>query len=1077
MKKRFWRNSMLMLVAMIGLCNHVFGASNASITISSTGTPVSAPGSITVAFSDSTGNIYSETVPYGQYSTPASLAAWLGAKFTSSYICVSAGNCNSGLGAKANGSGITFQLNNGASFGSPTITNPSASFSFNLSSWPPPVPVITWTTPAVITYGTALSATQLDASASVSGSFAYSPALGTVETAGTHTLTVIFTPTDTAAYSTATASVTLTVSQATPVITWLTPATIPPGTALSATQLDATANVPGTFVYSPAAGAVLAGGSQTLSATFTPTDTTDYSTIASSVPLLVSIAPGAGIITTAAGNGTYGYRGDSGPATSAELSYPGGVAVDSSGNIYIADPNNSRVRVVYESASGVYLNNLLSKLSISNPVVGDIYTIAGTGAFGYSGNGGLATSAKLNAPGSVVVDSSGNVYICDSGNLVIRKVTNNGIITTVSGLGTQYAVSASLAVDTAGNVYFADGTISVWKLTVSTGAVTRVAGYSTEWYSGDGGPATSAQLAYPGGVAVDSSGNIYIADTENSRIRVVYESASGVYLNNLLANLNITNPVVGDIYTIAGIGAVTSSGIIGAGYSGDGGLATIAKLWYPGGVAVDSSGNVYIGDIGNYRIRKVTASNGFITTVAGGGAEGGGGCPQQTDYVGDGCQAISADINQAGGVAVDSFGNFYIADSLNYRVRVVGGGGVPTPTFSPASGTYTTVQSVTISDSNPDATIYYTTNGTAPTTASSVYSSAIPVSITETLEAIATVTGQANSATASAAYVINLPAAATPTFSPVAGAYGPAQAVSISTTTPSATIYYTTDGSTPTTNSTQYTGAITVSATERLEAVAIAPNYSLSGVGVAAYTINGTAAMPIFDPPAGTYGSAQKVTIFSDTALGATIYYTTNGTTPTTSSSVYTGPITVSATETLKALAVASGYSNSAVASATYTLDGAVATPTFTPVAGAYGAAQTVTISDATPNATIYYTTDGSTPTDASSIYSSAITISATETLKALAIASDHSNSVVAWAAYTINLPLQITTSSLPNGAVGQWYSATLTATGGTESYTWSIASGSLPGGLSLNASTGEISGIPTGAAGPINLTVKVDRQ
>ncbi|MGA2649953.1 MAG: DUF2341 domain-containing protein [Terracidiphilus sp.] len=162
-------------------------------------------------------------------------------------------------------------------------------------------PVITWATPAAITYGTALSGIQLDATASTPGTFAYSPAAGTVLTAGNQILSVTFTPTDTTDYATATASVTLAVNQATPIITWPTPAPITYGTALSSTQLDATANVPGTFAYTPAAGTVLAAGSQTLSVTFTPTDTTDYTTVTASVtvtvnqatPVITWIAPSA----------------------------------------------------------------------------------------------------------------------------------------------------------------------------------------------------------------------------------------------------------------------------------------------------------------------------------------------------------------------------------------------------------------------------------------------------------------------------------------------------------------------------------------------------------------------------------------------------------------------------------------------------------------------------------------------------------------------------------------------------------------------------------------------------------------
>jgi hypothetical protein len=336
------------------------------------------------------------------------------------------------------------------------------------------------------------------------------------------------------------------------------------------------------------------------------------------------------------------------------------------------------------------------------------------------------------------------------------------------------------------------------------------------------------------------------------------------------------------------------------------------------------------------------------------------------------------------------------------------------PTFSLATGTYTSAQTVTISDATAGATIYYTTDGSAPTTNSTQYAGPIKVSSTETLKAVAIASGYSLSDVTSATYTINLPAA-TPTFSLAAGTYTSAQSVTISDATSGATIYYTTDGSTPTTNSTQYAGPIKVSATETLKAMAIASGYSLSDVASAAYTINLPAATPTFSLATGTYTSAQTVTI-SDATSGATIYYTTDGSTPMTGSTVYSGPIKVSSTETLKAVAIASGYSLSDVASVAYAINLPAATPTFSPAAGTYTSVQTVTISDATAGATIYYTTDGSTPTTGSTVYAGPIKASSTETLKAVAIASGYSLSDVAIATYTINFPAATPTFSLATG-------------------------------------------------------------
>ncbi len=248
---------------------------------------------------------------------------------------------------------------------------------------------------------------------------------------------------------------------------------------------------------------------------------------------------------------------------------------------------------------------------------------------------------------------------------------------------------------------------------------------------------------------------------------------------------------------------------------------------------------------------------------------------------------------------------------------------VATPTFSPAAGTYTSTQMVSISDSTSGATIYYTTNGSTPTTASAIYSSAITVSETETLKAIGTHSGDTNSSVGSAKYTIKV---ATPTFSPGAGTYTATQTVTISDTTSGASIYYTTNGSTPTTASTVYSGAITVSETETLKALATHTGDTNSAVGSAVYTIQ--VATPTFSPGGGSYSSGQTVTI-SDTTSGANIYYTTNGTTPTTASTHYTAPVSVSVCQTLEAIATHSGETNSAVGEAVYTI-GSPGTPIMT---------------------------------------------------------------------------------------------------------------------------------------------------
>jgi NHL repeat len=341
-----------------------------------------------------------------------------------------------------------------------------------------------------------------------------------------------------------------------------------------------------------------------------------------------------GTINTVAGDGTLGYSGDGGAATSAELWAPDEAALDTLGNLYIADEGNCRIR----------------KVTASTRIIS---TVAGDGTVGYSGDGGPATSAELNGPTGAAVDSAGNIYIADAWNNRVRKVTvATGIITTVAGNGTAGysgdggpATSAELqtqygggavALDAAGNIYIADSTNNrIRKVTVATGIITTVAGNGTTGYSGDGGAATSAELDDPHGVGLDSAGNIYIADTYNNRIRKV-TVATGI------------------ITTVAGDGT--------EGFSGDGGPATSAEIAVPLGVSVDSAGNLYIGDYGNDRARKVTASTGIISTLAGTGTPG---------YNGDGIVATGAELYFPHTVTVDSAGNVYIGDRNNERIRIV----------------------------------------------------------------------------------------------------------------------------------------------------------------------------------------------------------------------------------------------------------------------------------------------------------------------------------------------------------------------------------------------------------------------
>jgi Chitobiase/beta-hexosaminidase C-terminal domain/Legume lectin domain len=353
------------------------------------------------------------------------------------------------------------------------------------------------------------------------------------------------------------------------------------------------------------------------------------------------------------------------------------------------------------------------------------------------------------------------------------------------------------------------------------------------------------------------------------------------------------------------------------------------------------------------------------------------------------------------------------------------------PIFSLTAGTYLGTQTVSMTDATPGSSIFYTLDGTTPVTTAGgstlVYTTPITVTATKTINAIATAPGYTASTVTTAVYTIETQVA-TPTFSPAAGTYASPQNVTISTTSAGATIYYTTDGSTPTKSSTQYTVPIAINSTMTVQAYAVASGFFDSAVGSATYTITSAAATPTFSPVGGTYNSTQNVTI-SDTTPGAVIYFTTNGTAPTTSSTVYTAPIAVTGSGTINAMATATGLSNSAVASATYTITTApaAATPTFSPVGGTYSTTQNVTISDTTPGAVIYFTTNATAPTTSSTMYTAPIAVTGSGTIMAMATATGFSNSAVASATYTISSTTAAATPTF--SPVGGTYSTTQNVT------------------------------------------------
>lgn len=350
-------------------------------------------------------------------------------------------------------------------------------------------------------------------------------------------------------------------------------------------------------------------------------------------------ATAAGMVGTVAGSPppgastSYGYGGDGGPATQAQLYQPRAMAVDAAGVVYVADGLNHRVRRI--------------------DTAGVITTVAGTGQPGFSGDGGPATEAALDTPHGVAVDNAGNLYIADSSNHRVRRVDPSGVITTVAGTGKPGATGQggpatealikhpkALLVDPSGALYFTDtGNNRVCRVDPADGKITTVAGRIQRGFEGDGGPALRAKLDTPSGLWQTADGSLLIADSDNHRIRKV-------------------DPA-GNISTIAGTGV--------AGSDGDGGPASAATFNDPRAVIGDAAGNLYVGEELGHRVRRIDPA-GTVTTLAGTGVAG---------FAGDGGPATAAQFDHVRGLAFDPAGNLWVADVFNNRLRMISGVAAP----------------------------------------------------------------------------------------------------------------------------------------------------------------------------------------------------------------------------------------------------------------------------------------------------------------------------------------------------------------------------------------------------------------
>jgi len=460
---------------------------------------------------------------------------------------------------------------------------------------------------------------------------------------------------------------------------------------------------------------------------------------------------GSGNISTVAGDGTRGFGGDGGPATSAQLNSPVAVAVSPSGDLFIADAGNHRIRrvsggtittvagtglptfsgdggsaaqaslnvpmhLLFDAVGNLYVadsgNNRVRRIDSS----GVITTVAGSGARGFSGDGGAALQARLNAPVALALHPDGTIVIADMGNNRVRAVDAQGVIRTLAGGGIgdggnpRHAVLSlpyGVAVDAQGRLYIADTEhhrIRRVMLSEENPRIETIAGTGVSGFNGDDRPAVEAHLNFPRGLAVDAEGNLYVADAFNHRVRKI--TPEGIIRTvagtgragfsgdgDLAVRAELRFPLAvavdaeGRLY-IADAGnnrvrRVDRDGVIATivgtgkrGFGGDGGPATEAALDTPAALAFDKEGNLLIADMGNHRIRRVDSSSGTITTLAGKGTPG---------SAGDGGAAKDAELNMPGGLAVDEEGTIFIADSGNHRVRKIGSDG----TISTVTGTGT----------------------------------------------------------------------------------------------------------------------------------------------------------------------------------------------------------------------------------------------------------------------------------------------------------------------------------------------------------------------------------------------------
>ena len=687
--------------------------------------------------------------------------------------------------------------------------------------------------------------------------------------------------------------------------------------------------------------------------------------------------------------GSVGSNGSAdGAGNSAQFNDPSGLAQDGAGNLYVADASNFTIRQLTWDG-----NNWNSS------------TIAGTA--GSSGNAdGPGNSAQFGYPTGVAADSAGNVYVADYGNGTIRMLTQtatNWVVSTIAGLAENYGSAdgtnsdarfespIGITVDTNGIVYVVDQDNNTIRKVTPAGpnwVVSTIAGLAGVDGSADG-TNSDARFVLPLGIAADQIGNLYVVDQGNETIRKLTPSGSDWI--------------------------VTTIGGLAGNWGSSDGVNTDARFYYPAGITVDSSGILFVTDLGNGTVRMGQPTLAYpvampIITPAGGTIANSTNVSLTCNTPGSSILFTtdgSDPLANPNGTAIWYEGSFQIVTSTT--VKAVGvinfyppsptatanfnviNSPAATPDVSPLGGTFSNTVSVTLSCTTPGSTIKYTTDGSDPLTSytAGTYYSPIMLTTSATVIAVGQAAGYTPSVLATASFAWVSSPVATPSISPASGTYTNPVGVSLICATPGAQIKYTIDGTDPTTSGTAsyYYGAFYVFNSATVSAVGLAAGYTPSSVAATSFTVvNTPAAQPtFFTSPVGDVFTNSVWVYVNCSTYGRWIGITTDGTIPTSNSPPLNGWFQLTNSATVQAVGFAPGYTPSPVAATNLTVVSVpiAAIPIIAPASGFSFNSVQVTITSVTAGATIFYTTDGSTPSTNSLVYSGPFSLTAPTTVQA----------------------------------------------------------------------------------------------